>query len=49
MVRAEFLVDAVGLAKVAGTPFRIAEVEGEMLRLLDGGARPSDRDEGVQR
>jgi 2-oxoglutarate ferredoxin oxidoreductase subunit alpha len=49
MVRAEFLVDAVGLGKVAGTPFRIAEIEGEMLRLLDGDiAGVSDRDEGVQ-
>ncbi len=34
LVRAEFLVDAVGLAKIEGTPFRVSEIESEIVRLL---------------
>ena len=32
LVRAEFLVDAKGFHKVAGTPFKAAELEGELER-----------------
>ncbi len=35
LIRARFLIDAVGLDKVRGKPFRIAEIEEEALRLLD--------------
>jgi 2-oxoglutarate ferredoxin oxidoreductase subunit alpha len=34
LVRAEFLVDAVSLSKVQGTPFRVAEVERAIVDLL---------------
>ena len=34
LVRAHFLVDAVTLSKVQGTPFRIAEVERAIVDLL---------------
>jgi 2-oxoglutarate/2-oxoacid ferredoxin oxidoreductase subunit alpha len=36
MVRAEFLVDAQSLNKVQGVPFRAAEIEDAMLKLLGG-------------
>jgi 2-oxoglutarate ferredoxin oxidoreductase subunit alpha len=35
LVRARFLVDAVGYNRVRGKPFRIAEIEAEALRLLE--------------
>ena len=34
LVRARYLVDAVGYNKVRGKPFRIAEIEAEAMRLL---------------
>jgi 2-oxoglutarate ferredoxin oxidoreductase subunit alpha len=36
LIRDRFLVDAVGLNRVRGKPFRIAEIEDEATRLLDG-------------
>jgi 2-oxoglutarate/2-oxoacid ferredoxin oxidoreductase subunit alpha len=35
LVRARYLVDAVGYDRVRGKPFRIAEIESEAIRLLD--------------
>jgi 2-oxoglutarate ferredoxin oxidoreductase subunit alpha len=35
LIRARFLVDAVGYDKVRGKPFRIAEIEAEAERILD--------------
>ncbi len=35
LVRAEFLVDAVSLNKVQGTPFKVAEIERAILALLE--------------
>jgi len=35
LIRARFLVDAVGYNRVRGKPFRIAEIEAEALRLLE--------------
>jgi 2-oxoglutarate ferredoxin oxidoreductase subunit alpha len=34
LIRARYLVDAVGYNKVRGKPFRIAEIEAEAERLL---------------
>jgi 2-oxoglutarate ferredoxin oxidoreductase subunit alpha len=34
LVRADFLVDAVGLNKVSGVPFRVAEIEEKVLEML---------------
>jgi hypothetical protein len=34
LIRARFLVDAVGYNRVRGKPFRIAEIEAEALRIL---------------
>jgi 2-oxoglutarate ferredoxin oxidoreductase subunit alpha len=41
LVRARYLIDAVGYDRVRGKPFRIAEIEDEAVRLLDeeGAAR----------
>ena len=36
LIRARFLIDAIGYDRVRGKPFRIAEIEDEVLRLLDG-------------
>ena len=36
LVRAEFLVDAVGYNRVRGLPFRAAELEQAILALVDG-------------
>ncbi len=36
LVRAEFLVDAQSLTKVAGLPFRAAEIEAKILEMIDG-------------
>jgi 2-oxoglutarate ferredoxin oxidoreductase subunit alpha len=38
LIRARYLVDAVGYDKVRGKPFRIAEIENEARRLLGGKA-----------
>ena len=35
LIRARYLIDAVGYDKVRGKPFRIAEIEEEAVRLLD--------------
>ncbi len=35
LIRARFLIDAVGYDRVRGKPFRIAEIEEEAIRLLD--------------
>jgi hypothetical protein len=35
LIRGNFLVDAVGLNRVTGRPFSIAEVEGAILELVD--------------
>ena len=35
LVRARYLIDAVGYDRVRGKPFRIAEIEAEAIRLLD--------------
>jgi 2-oxoglutarate ferredoxin oxidoreductase subunit alpha len=35
LVRARYLVDAIGYDRVRGKPFRIAEIEEEAVRLLD--------------
>jgi 2-oxoglutarate ferredoxin oxidoreductase subunit alpha len=37
LIRAKFLVDAVGYNRVRGKPFRIAELEAEAERILAGG------------
>jgi 2-oxoglutarate ferredoxin oxidoreductase subunit alpha len=37
LVRAEYLVDALGLNKISGQPFRTDEVERHILALLNGG------------
>jgi len=34
LIRAQFLVDAAGLNKITGQPFRTSEIEQEILRLL---------------
>jgi len=36
ILRATYLVDAVGLNKIQGQPFKISEVAGRILRLLEG-------------
>jgi 2-oxoglutarate ferredoxin oxidoreductase subunit alpha len=35
LIRAEYLVDAVGLNQVRGIPFRAAEIEAQILTMLD--------------
>ncbi len=37
LIRARYLVDAVGYDRVRGKPFRIAEIEDEVVRLLEDG------------
>ena len=37
LVRARYLIDAVGYDRVRGKPFRIAEIVDEAERLLAGG------------
>ncbi len=39
LIRAKYLVDAVGYNRVRGKPFRIQEIVDEAERILDGGAR----------
>ena len=34
LIRAQFLIDATGLNKITGQPFRTSEIELEILRLL---------------
>jgi 2-oxoglutarate ferredoxin oxidoreductase subunit alpha len=36
IVRATYLVDAVGLNKIQGQPFKVSEIAGKILRLLEG-------------
>jgi 2-oxoglutarate ferredoxin oxidoreductase subunit alpha len=40
LIRARYLVDAIGYNKVRGKPFRIAEIEAEARRILDGRPAP---------
>ncbi len=40
LIRARYLVDAVGYDRVRGKPFRIAEIEEEAIRLLDDPEAP---------
>jgi 2-oxoglutarate/2-oxoacid ferredoxin oxidoreductase subunit alpha len=37
LIRAEYLVDAIGFNKVQGRPFKVSEIVGRALRLLSGG------------
>ena len=37
MIRAKYLVPAVGLNKIKGQPFKIAEIEAAIEALLKGG------------
>jgi 2-oxoglutarate ferredoxin oxidoreductase subunit alpha len=39
LIRARYLVDAIGYDKVRGRPFRIAEIVAEAERMLDGAER----------
>jgi len=43
LIRARYLVDAVGYNRVRGKPFRIAELEAEALRVLAGGGQLAQR------
>lgn len=43
LIRAQFLIDAVGLNKITGQPFRTSEIELEILRLL--GVQSEHREE----
>jgi 2-oxoglutarate ferredoxin oxidoreductase subunit alpha len=36
LLRAEYLVDAIGFNKIQGRPFKVAEIAGRCLRLLNG-------------
>ena len=47
LVRAEFLVDARGLSKVQGVPFRAAEIEEAVLGMLGLDTRTSESEEDV--
>ena len=42
LLRARFLVDAIGYNRVRGKPFRIAELEAEAERVLAGGGHTGD-------
>ena len=47
LVRAEYLVDAVGLNKIAGQPFRTDEIERQIVAMLGGDAgKATDRTAG---
>jgi hypothetical protein len=39
LIRARYLIDAVGYNRVRGKPFRIAELEAEAERVLAGGGQ----------
>jgi 2-oxoglutarate/2-oxoacid ferredoxin oxidoreductase subunit alpha len=39
ILRAEYLVDAIGYNKVQGRPFKVSELVGRCLKLLNGGAK----------
>ena len=41
MLRATFLVDAVGLNKIQGLPFKVREVQDAIEKLLGGAAQPT--------
>jgi len=47
LVRAEFLVDATGLSKVQGVPFRAAEIEEAVLGMLGPETRTTEAAEDV--
>jgi 2-oxoglutarate ferredoxin oxidoreductase subunit alpha len=42
LIRARYLVDAIGYSKVRGKPFRIVEIEAEAERILGGGTAQPD-------
>jgi 2-oxoglutarate ferredoxin oxidoreductase subunit alpha len=46
LIRARYLLDAVGYDRVRGKPFRIAEIVAEAERLLGIGAGPTAADLG---
>jgi 2-oxoglutarate ferredoxin oxidoreductase subunit alpha len=46
LVRAEFLVDAQGLNKMTGQPFRAGEIERALLEIL--GVTPSSEDTSIE-
>jgi hypothetical protein len=48
LIRAKFLIDALGYNRVRGKPFRIAELEAEAERILAGGGAVLDQ-VGAQR
>ena len=37
LVRAEYLIDAIGFNKVQGRPFKVSELVARCMRLLEGG------------
>jgi len=43
LIRARYLIDAVGYNRVRGKPFRIAELETEAERVLAGGGQLAQR------
>ena len=38
IVRAEYLVDAIGFNKMLGRPFKVSEIVGRCMKLLNGSA-----------
>ena len=36
LIRAEYLIDAVGLNKIQGRPFKVSEVASRIARMLEG-------------
>jgi len=36
LIRAEYLIDAIGFNKIQGRPFKVSEIVGRCLRLLNG-------------
>src|SRR5262249_51717402 len=39
VLRAEYLIDAVGFNKIQGRPFKVVEIVGRCLRMLEGSAQ----------
>jgi 2-oxoglutarate ferredoxin oxidoreductase subunit alpha len=48
VLRATFLIDAVGLNKIQGLPFKVREVEEAIEQLLGGAAQPTTDDVSAQ-
>jgi 2-oxoglutarate ferredoxin oxidoreductase subunit alpha len=36
MIRADYLIDAIGCNKIQGRPFKVSEVESRIMRALEG-------------